>query len=99
MVDEKPLSESQCFVNSNRSSRANVISPEVMSPETLRVSRPTEMREENRETTYHQLMWYKVTLTLKMTTAQVVETSVTVNNNSPIQDYVHPDDQTQPFES
>ena len=34
-----------------------------------------------------------------MTTAQVVETSVTVNNNSPIQDYVHPDDQTQPFES
>ena len=34
-------------------------------------------------------------LTLKMTTAQVVETSVTVNNNSPIQDYVHPDDQTQ----
>ena len=25
---------------------------------------------------------------LKMTTAQVVETSVTVNNNSPIQDYV-----------
>ena len=36
------------------------------------------------------------TLTLKMTTAQVVETSVTVNNNSPIQDYVHTDDQTQP---
>ena len=36
------------------------------------------------------------TLTLKMTTAQVVEKSVTVNNNSPIQDYVHPDDQTQP---
>ena len=31
-----------------------------------------------------------------MTTAQFVETSVTVNNNSPIQDYVHPDDQTQP---
>ena len=36
------------------------------------------------------------TLTLKMTTAQVVETSVTVDNNSPIQDFVHPDDQTQP---
>ena len=35
------------------------------------------------------------TLTLKMTTAQVVETSVTVNNNSPIQEYVHPDNQTQ----
>ena len=31
-----------------------------------------------------------------MTTAQVVETSVTVNDNSPIQDYVHPDDETQP---
>ena len=26
----------------------------------------------------------------------VFETSVTVNNNSPIQDYVHLDDQTQP---
>ena len=37
----------------------------------------------------------QLTLTLKMTTAEVVETSVTVNN-SPIQDYVHPDDQTQP---
>ena len=33
----------------------------------------------------------QLTLTLKMTTAQVVETSVTVNNNSPIQNYVHPD--------
>ena len=33
-----------------------------------------------------------------MTTAQVVETSVTGDNNSLIQDYVHPDDQTQPFE-
>ena len=31
-----------------------------------------------------------------MTTAQVIETSVTVNNNSPIQDYVHSDDETQP---
>ena len=30
-----------------------------------------------------------------MTTAQVVETSVTISN-SPIQDYVHPDDHTQP---
>ena len=38
----------------------------------------------------------QLTLTLKVTTAQVVEKSVTVNNNSPIQDYVHPDDQTQP---
>ena len=31
-----------------------------------------------------------------MTTAQVVETSVTVNNDSPIEDFVHQDDQTQP---
>ena len=31
-----------------------------------------------------------------MTTTQAVETSVTVNNNNPIQDYVHPDDHTQP---
>ena len=31
-----------------------------------------------------------------MTTAKVVEMSVTVNNNSPIQDYVHPDGHTQP---
>ena len=31
-----------------------------------------------------------------MTTAQVVEASVIVNNNSPIHDYVHPDDHTQP---
>ena len=31
-----------------------------------------------------------------MTTAQVVETSVTLNNNSLIQDYAHPDDQTLP---
>ena len=41
----------------------------------------------------------QLTLTLKMTTAQVVETSFTVNNNSPIQDYVHPDDQSQPFQT
>ena len=38
----------------------------------------------------------ELTLSLKMTTAQDVETSVTVNNNSLIQDYVHPDDHTQP---
>ena len=37
----------------------------------------------------------QLTLTLKMTIAQVAVTSVTVNN-SPIKDYVHPDDHTQP---
>ena len=31
-----------------------------------------------------------------MTTGQAVETSITVNNKSPIQDFFHPDDQTQP---
>ena len=35
-----------------------------------------------------------LTRSLKMTTTQVVEMSVTVNNNSPIQDYIHPDDHT-----
>ena len=38
----------------------------------------------------------QLTLTLKMATAQVIETPVTVNNNSAIQDYLHPDDQTHP---
>ena len=38
----------------------------------------------------------QLTLTLKLTTEQVVKMSVTVNNNSAIQDYVHLDDQTQP---
>ena len=38
----------------------------------------------------------QLTLTLKMAIAQVVEISVTVVNNSPIQDYFHPDDHTQP---
>ena len=28
--------------------------------------------------------------------SRAVETSVIVNNNSPVYDYVHPDDQTQP---
>ena len=33
-----------------------------------------------------------------MTTTQVVKTSITVNNNSPIKDYIHPDDHTQKLE-
>ena len=37
----------------------------------------------------------QLTLT-QMTTAQVVETSVTLNKNSPIQDKIHLDDHTQP---
>ena len=31
---------------------------------------------------------------MKMTSAQVVETPVTTTDNSPPQDYTHPDDQT-----
>ena len=38
----------------------------------------------------------QLTLTMKMTTAQVVATPATVNNNNPIQDYVHLDYHTQP---
>ena len=34
-------------------------------------------------------------MTLKMTSAQVVETSVVVNNNSSFQNYTNPDDHTQ----
>ena len=37
----------------------------------------------------------QLTLTLKMTTAQVVKMSVTVND-IPIQDFIHLDDHTQP---
>ena len=42
---------------------------------------------------FRQFSWY---LYLGLTTAQVVEASLTVNKNSAIQDYVNPDDQTQP---
>ena len=51
---------------------------------------------------YHVIVWFNrpeldsslTSLTLKMTSAQVVETSVTITDNSPSQDYTHPDDQT-----
>ena len=38
--------------------------------------------------------YYAIHMTLMMTSAQVVETSVNVTNNSPSWDYSHPDDQT-----
>ena len=54
----------------------------------------------HRPTKIRPMAWKKKkaekSVTVTITTPQVVETSVTVNNNSPIQDYVHPDDQTQP---
>ena len=48
---------------------------------------------------YHVIVWFNrpeldSSLTLKMTSAQVVEMSVTTTDNSPSQDYTHPDDQT-----
>ena len=39
---------------------------------------------------------FTVHLTLMMTSAQVVETSVNVTSNSPSQDYTHPDDHNLP---
>ena len=41
-------------------------------------------------TSHHTTVVIQLTLTLKMTTPQVVERPVTVNN-SPIQHYAHPD--------
>ena len=42
-----------------------------------------------------QLTPSTIHMTLKMTSAQVVETSVIVNNNSSFQNYTNPDDHTQ----
>ena len=39
---------------------------------------------------------FNVHLTLMITSAQVVETSVNVTSNSPSQDYTHPDDRNLP---
>ena len=44
--------------------------------------------------TYTIWLTTTVPLTLMMTSAQVVEMSVTTTNNSPSQDYTHPDDQS-----
>ena len=46
----------------------------------------------NQRHKYHPLT-ANITMTLKMTTAQVVETLVTVTNSS-FQNYTHPDDHT-----
>ena len=47
---------------------------------------------------YKQLHGTAIGSSVSVVVAEIVETSVTVNNNTPIQDYVHRDDQTQPFE-
>ena len=45
----------------------------------------------------HYMFQSTVDLNLtKFYNENLCDTSVTVNNNSPIQDYVHPGDQTQP---
>ena len=47
---------------------------------------------------YQNIKYIRLTttfhLTLMMTSAQVVEILVTITDNSPSQDYTHPDDQT-----
>ena len=48
----------------------------------------------NDQSIYTTFWRYTNHLTLKMTSAQVVETSVNVTLNSPSQDYTHPDDRT-----
>ena len=54
------------------------------------------MRFDNPSGSHHQshLTFLTNHLTLKMTSAQVVKTSVNVISNSPSQDYTHPDDRT-----
>ena len=49
-----------------------------------------------RPETYNIYWRFTVYLTLMMTSAQVVETSVNVISNSPSQDYTHPDDHNLP---
>ena len=55
---------------------------------TKKLDLPTAIREGLAVKTVH--------LTLMMTSAQVVETSVNVTSNSPSQDYTHPDDHNLP---
>ena len=44
---------------------------------------------------FYIIYWrYTNHLTLKMTSTQIVETSVNAISNSPFQDYIHPDDRT-----
>ena len=45
---------------------------------------------------HRDLIDHQVNKQSLMTSAQVVETSATVNNNSPVQDYIHSDDNIQP---
>ena len=52
--------------------------------------------DSNNQTYIYTINWRStIHMTLKMTSAQVVETSVIVNNNSSFQNYTNPDDHTQ----
>ena len=44
---------------------------------------------------YHCMTRQRTVVTLKITSAQVVEMSVNVNNNSSLQNYTNPDDNSQ----
>ena len=46
--------------------------------------------------TFNFVFSRQMNLTLRMTSAQVIEMSVSVTTNSPSQDYTHPDDHTLP---
>ena len=58
---------------------------------TVHSSQFSDWRFDNLSGSHHQS---QVHLTLVLTSAQVVETSVTITDNSPSRDYTHPDDQT-----
>ena len=58
-------------------------------PITSRLRSPIRSTTRDIYTTHWRSTIY---LTLKMTSAQVVETSVNITSNSPSQDYTHPDD-------
>ena len=52
--------------------------------------------DSNNQTYIYTINWRStIHMTLKKTSAQVVETSVIVNNNSSFQNYTNPDDHTQ----
>ena len=53
-----------------------------------------DWRFDNLNGSHHQKSSSEVLITLMMTSAQVVETSVTTTDNSPSRNFTHPDDQT-----
>ena len=80
-------------------SKRTLVFIESLKPITLRLNWQTTnniaTKQANNQSLISLTNVIQLTLTLKMTTAQVVETSVTAKN-SPAQDFVHPNDQYQP---